>query len=309
LGIRADCARRKTGELMTESASSVLNALTVDVEEHYQVSAFEPFVNRSDWDAHPSRVEDNTRRLMDLFDRHHVKGTFFVLGWLAERNPALVKEIAAAGHEIAAHGYSHRLVYEQTKEEFRQETQRVKHLLEDISGRLVRGYRAASFSITKESLWALDILGSLGYDYDSSVFPVRHDRYGIASAPRLPYRIRLAERSLLEFPPSTLELGPLRLPVCGGGYLRLYPLRFSRHAIQRLNADRASAVVYVHPWEVDPDQPRVKAPMAKSFRHYVGLNSMSRKLDLLLQAFRFAPMADILDRNEPQDEVKTDSWL
>jgi polysaccharide deacetylase family protein (PEP-CTERM system associated) len=219
-----------------------------------------------------------------------------------------VREIAAAGHEIAAHGYSHRLVYDQTQQDFRQETQRVKHLLEDISGRSVRGYRAASFSMTKKSLWALDILRSLGYDYDSSVFPVRHDRYGIAQAPRLPYKIQLSEGALLEFPPSTLELGPLRLPVCGGGYLRLYPLALSRYALQRLNADRTSAVVYVHPWEVDPDQPRVKAPLATSFRHYVGLSSLGNKLDVLLRSFRFAPMAEILDRNAPRTAVNVDSW-
>jgi polysaccharide deacetylase family protein (PEP-CTERM system associated) len=280
---------------------SLVNILTVDVEEHFQVSAFESVVPRETWDRWPSRVERNTDILLDLFDRTNRKGTFFVLGWVAERHAALVRRIADRGHEVACHGYSHRLVYTQQPEAFREETRRSKGLIEDAIGLPVLGYRAASFSIGWRNLWALDILAECGIAYDSSLFPVRHDRYGIPGAPRQPYRVRTtAGASLVEIPPSTLRLGGAALPFGGGGYLRLFPLAVTRMAIERLNGKEGfPAVLYVHPWEVDPAQPRVPgASLLSRFRHYVGLNTTVPKLQALLERFPFGPMNVWLDRAE-----------
>jgi polysaccharide deacetylase family protein (PEP-CTERM system associated) len=277
---------------------SILNALTVDVEEHFQVSAFAGTVCRDDWEAIPSRVEANTARVLDLLDEAGVVGTFFVLGWIGERYPGLVRRIADRGHEVASHGYSHTLVYEQSPPAFREETLRSRKLLEDVSGQPVVGYRAASFSIGRRNLWALDILAEAGFLYDSSIFPVVHDRYGMPGAPRRIHRLDTPSgATLVEVPPSCLGWRGLTLPVCGGGYLRIYPLALTRWSVSRLN-DRESmpAIVYIHPWELDPEQPRVRAPWPSRFRHYTGLRSTAPKLRELMSRFRFGPLREIVER-------------
>lgn len=285
-------------------SAPILNAMTVDVEEHFQVSGFEGTVRREDWESHPSRVSENTGRLLDLFDEVGIRGTFFVLGWLGERHPQLVRRIADRGHEIASHGYSHRLAYSQSLDEFRSETERSKRILEDASGRAVAGYRAASFSIDGRNLWALDVLAEAGFTYDSSLFPVRHDRYGMPGAPRHPYRIRTKSGALLtEIPPSTLRFGKTVLPVAGGGYLRLYPLGLTSWAISRLHKERLPAVVYVHPWETDPSQPRIDAPALSRARHYVGIGGTLSKLRRLAARFRFGTMAAVAGSSETLPEI------
>jgi polysaccharide deacetylase family protein (PEP-CTERM system associated) len=290
---------------MKTSAEGILNAMTVDVEEHFQVSGFEGTVRREDWASLPSRVSENTERLLDLFDETRIQATFFVLGWVAERHPRLVRSIADRGHEIASHGYSHRLAYSQTLEEFRHETLLSKRLLEDASGRTVSGYRAASFSIDGRNLWALDVLAEAGFTYDSSLFPVRHDRYGIPGAPRHPYRARTPRgASLIEVPPSTLRVGNAVLPVAGGGYLRLYPLALTLWAISRIHrTDRMPVVIYVHPWETDPSQPRIAAPLLSRLRHYVGLAGTLPKLRRLAARFRFGPMSELASNADGLPEV------
>jgi polysaccharide deacetylase family protein (PEP-CTERM system associated) len=274
----------------------ILNAMTVDVEEHFQVSAFEDVVDRDQWDTLPSRVEDNTSRLLDLFDETEVRATFFVLGWIGERHPGLVRRIAERGHEIASHGYGHRLVYDQTPDAFREETVRSRGILQDASGQSVDGYRAASFSVMKQSLWALDVLVEVGFTYDSSIFPVLHDRYGIPGAPRKLHRARTPQgRTIVEFPPSTMKLGPAILPVGGGGYLRIYPDSVTHWAIGRLNRREAMpAVVYIHPWEVDPEQPRIKASRLSRFRHYSGLKKTASTLRSIMKRYAFGPMRQVI---------------
>ena len=216
--------------------SNIRNALTVDVEDYFQVAAFSGQIDPRNWDQFTLRVERNTQTLLGLFDEHDIKATFFVLGWVAERCPDLVRSIAVNGHEVACHGYSHQLIYGQKPEVFREETLRSKACLEDQAQTAVSGYRAASYSITSRSLWALDILEEAGFSYDSSIFPVHHDRYGIPNSPRWPYRVATANgASLIEFPPSTFSLLGYRLPVAGGGYFRLYPYRFTRAALYHIN--------------------------------------------------------------------------
>lgn len=274
---------------------TVLNAMTVDVEEHFQVSAFAPTVNRSDWPRHESRVVDNTERLLDLFDQSTVQATFFVLGWVAEKHPGLVVTIARRGHEIGSHGWGHELIHNQSPEAFRSELERSRSLLQDLSGQPVEGHRAASFSIGRRNIWALDIVAETGFRYDSSLFPVRHDRYGMSQAPREIYRLTMSGgNTLIEFPPSTWSIAGHNLPIAGGGYLRLYPLGLTRLAIRRLNGSGQPAMVYVHPWEVDPLQPRINAPLKSRFRHYVGLRGTARKLSNLMGRFRFASMSEVI---------------
>jgi len=281
-------------------ASETLNAMTVDVEEHFQVSAFADIVDPADWDSMESRVDSNTSRLLDAFDGAGVRATFFVLGWVARRHPDLLRRIADGGHELACHGLDHTLVYRQTPTEFREHTVQARDAIEQASGRPVRGYRAASFSITRESLWALDVLAECGFEYDSSLFPVYHDRYGMPGAPRTIHRIVTpAGSSLVEVPPSTLQIGPLALAVAGGGYLRHYPAGLTRWAIRRLNRrEGMPAVVYVHPWEVDPDQPRIPAPWRTRLRHYRGLATTLDKLRDLMRRFRFGPVQEVISELE-----------
>lgn len=274
----------------------IRNALTVDVEDYFQVAAFADEVNPKAWESFPLRVERNTHRLLDLFAKSGIQATFFVLGWVAERCPKLVRTIAECGHEVASHGYSHRLVYRQSPSVFREETLRAKACLEDQAQRSVLGYRAASYSITVKSLWALDILAELGFHYDSSIFPIRHDRYGIPDSPRWPYRLGTASGDvLIEFPPSTMAVGRYRLPVSGGGYFRIYPYRFTRFALSRINRKEGMPFIfYLHPWEIDPGQPRIRSGWLSTFRHYTNLSSCERRLSRLLSDFQFAPAGEVL---------------
>jgi len=274
------------------------NAISFDVEDYFQVEALSSAVSRPEWDRWPARVAANTDRLLALLDDKAVHATFFILGWVAERHPGLVRRIAAAGHEVACHGFSHEAIFRQSPATFRDETRRCKALLEDLAQRRVRGYRAATWSITARSLWALEILADEGFVYDSSIFPVRHDLYGIPGAPRVPHRIRLADgRVLLEFPPSTVRIGPATLPVAGGGYFRLLPWPVTRWAIRRINGEGLPFMFYLHPWEVDPDQPRVKVGLKSRFRHYTNLSTCAGKLRRLLDEFEVGTAGDVLDRS------------
>jgi polysaccharide deacetylase family protein (PEP-CTERM system associated) len=273
----------------------VVNAMTVDVEDYFQVSAFDAVVPRSRWEQLESRVSANTDRLLALFAAYDLTATFFVLGWVADRFPGIVARIGSRGHEIASHGYGHELIYTQTPAAFREDVRRAKALLEDASGRPVDGYRAPSFSITKQSLWALDVLIEEGHRYDASIFPIRHDRYGIPSSPRHPYVLVRESGSLVECPGSTARVGPLNLPIAGGGYFRLLPYAWTRWGIARLNRHEGRpAIFYVHPWEVDPGQPRLRASWLSRFRHYRHLDETETRLRRLLQDFRFGPLRDVV---------------
>lgn len=272
----------------------VVNALSFDVEDYFHVSAFERVVRRERWQNYESRVERNTERLLSILDGAGARATFFVLGWVAEQVPALIRKIAAAGHEIASHGYGHELLYRLRPANFRADLDRARSLLEDITGTPLSGYRAPSFSITSRSLWALDILIEAGYRYDASVFPIRRDRYGLPSAPRHPYRVSCEAGSILEIPGSTLRVGGVNLPIGGGGYFRLMPYAWSRWAITTLNrSEGRPAIFYLHPWEIDPDQPRIPASLLSRYRHYVGLHRTEARLERLLAEFRFAPIATV----------------
>jgi polysaccharide deacetylase family protein (PEP-CTERM system associated) len=274
------------------------NAFTVDVEDWYQVADFDAVIPFDDWDRYESRVLQNTERVLALLDEAGVKGTFFVLTWNAERHPEIVRRIVAQGHEVATHGYAHRIVYDQTPEEFRADVARAKKTLEDIIGEPVLGYRAPSFSFTTKSLWAPDVLLDLGLRYDSSIFPVKDALYGLPDADRFPYVLRERDgRKLIEFPITTTPFFGRNLPLGGGGYLRLLPYLYMRWGMRRVNrGEGRSALVYVHPWELDPEQPRVKTAGKRGFSsHYVNLASTESKLKRLLRDFRFVPMRDLLD--------------
>jgi polysaccharide deacetylase family protein (PEP-CTERM system associated) len=275
----------------------IINAMSIDVEDYFHVSAFDGLVPRSTWDTMESRVRANTLRLLDIFAEFNVRSTFFVLGWVGERHPDLVATIARQGHEIASHGYAHRLIYDQTPSAFRSDVRRAKQILEDASGRAVAGYRAPSYSITPRSLWALDILAEEGYEYDSSIFPIRHDRYGIPVSARQPYRIDRGLLSLIEVPGSTTRIGPLNLPVAGGGYFRLLPYWWTKWGIARVNQqEQRAAVFYLHPWEIDPDQPRLSAGRLSRFRHYRNLDQTEPRLRQLLTDFRFDALDTVVSR-------------
>jgi len=273
---------------------NIPNALTVDVEDYFHVAALAPSIHRDSWISRESRVVGNTQKLLAIFEEFDVRGTFFVLGWVAERYPQLVRDIAAHGHEIACHGYSHRLVYEQSPQEFYQETHRAKNLLQEITGSAVLGYRAASYSIVRESLWALDILVELGFVYDSSIFPVRHDRYGIHDAERAPHRMATPTgKYIVEWPLATARILGFRLPVAGGGYFRLFPYGLSRWGLASINRrELRPFVFYLHPWEIDPAQPRVSASWLSRFRHYTNLGKCEERLRRLLGEFRFSTARD-----------------
>jgi len=277
------------------AGGSIVNAMTIDVEDYFQVSAFDAVVSREAWTDCPSRVVANTEKILAIFSEHRVKATFFVLGWVAERFPSIVASIAAAGHELASHGFMHRLVYEQTPDAFREDVRRAKALIEDQAGQAVRGYRAPSYSITRKSLWALDVLVEEGYAYDASIFPIRHDRYGIPDAPRHPYSLKRAAGALAEAPPSTVRMGSMNLPVAGGGYFRLLPYGWTRWGIGRINgAEKQPAIFYLHPWEIDPAQPRLQASAISRFRHYRHLDKTEGRLRRLLSDFRFGRLDAVI---------------
>jgi len=281
---------------LSPPSATVTNALSVDVEDYFHVSVFDGIIPRHRWNELESRVTANTDRLLGILADANVRGTFFVLGWVAERFPELVARIAAQQHEIASHGSSHRLVYDQTPEAFRVDVRRAKRVLEDASGVAVDGYRAPSYSITPRSLWAIDILIEEGYRYDASIFPIFHDRYGIPVSPRHPYRFVRNAGALVEVPGSTVRVGPLNLPIAGGGYFRILPYVWTRWGISRLNrVERQPAVFYLHPWDIDPDQPRLPGGLSSRFRHYRNLHQTEGRLRALLGDFRFAPVRDVLN--------------
>jgi polysaccharide deacetylase family protein (PEP-CTERM system associated) len=285
----------------------MINALTIDVEDYFQVNAFANNIRQDQWDTYPLRVDGNTRRILDLLDSFSIKATFFILGWVAERLPTLTKEIHRRGHEVACHGYGHELIYAIGPERFRADIRRSKMLLEDQCGERVSGYRAPSYSITRKSLWALEILVEEGFTFDSSIFPVMHDTYGIPDAERFPHRLETGAGPLMEFPLTTLPLRfggkEVRLPIAGGGYLRLLPAELVSWGIKRINSrEKQPAVLYFHPWEIDPGQPRIKAGMKSRFRHYLNLEKTEGKIKYLLNNISFSKMSTIL---KPIDKPTT----
>ena len=273
----------------------IRNAMTVDVEDYFQVSAFERHIDRSSWDELPCRVEANTDRVLALFAGNDVRATFFILGWVAERFPGLVRRIADAGHEVASHGFAHVRVTEQAPDEFARDVSRTKKLLEDASGRQVTGFRAASFSIGRDNLWALDTLAESGYRYSSSIYPVRHDLYGMPEAPRFPFRHGDGDGGILEVPITTVSIFDQNMPCGGGGYFRLLPYAYFRWALRRVHRrDKRPAVFYFHPWEIDPEQPRPPGIGFKTrFRHYVNLSKTEARLARLLGDFEWGRMDEI----------------
>jgi polysaccharide deacetylase family protein (PEP-CTERM system associated) len=280
----------------------MINALTIDVEDYFQVTAFEGVVDRQDWAVYPSRVENNTRRVLDLLDEYPIKATFFVLGWVAERFPDIVLDIAKRGHEVACHGYGHELVYNLGPEAFRADVQKSKAILEHLTGVPLLGYRAPSYSITEKSLWALDILIEEGFVYDSSIFPIIHDNYGIPGGERFSHTLTRPAGSILEFPLTTLNLNlpgrKIALPIAGGGYLRLLPAGVIQWGMRRINQiEQQPTVLYFHPWEIDPDQPRIKASLKSRFRHYVNLDTTEDKLRTLFKGLEFGTMSRVLELN------------
>ena len=292
--MNAEHVARQCSARVTDQDARITNALSIDVEDYFQVSAFAANISRADWDRLPCRVERNVDRLLDLLHGHGARATFFTLGWVAHRYPELVRRVAEAGHEVASHGYAHRRATEQAPHEFYEDIVRAKRLLEDIVGRAVRGYRAPSFSISSSNLWAFDCIARAGYRYSSSVYPVRHDHYGMPDAPRFAHRL---PNGLIEVPMSTAQVAGVNLPAAGGGYFRLVPYAVSRWAIERVNRiDGRSAIFYLHPWELDPDQPRVDgAPMRARFRHYLNLRKTEARLAQLLGDFHW----DSIDRAFP----------
>lgn len=278
--------------------SIVKHSLSFDVEEHFQVSAFESPMRRRHWEQFESRVESNTEKLLRLLDQRGVHATFFVLGWVAERYPSLVRRIAAAGHEVASHGYAHELITAQTQVGFREDIRKAKGILESILQQPVLGYRAPSFSITKDTMWAIQILIEEGYAYDSSIFPVVHDRYGMPSANPHLHQLSTPAGLLWEVPPSTVKCLGVRLPVAGGGYFRFYPYVVLRALLRKLEGEGSPLVMYMHPWEFDPDQPRMEGSMVSTFRHYLNLDKTEGRMRALLHDFSFAPIRRVFPQIE-----------
>jgi polysaccharide deacetylase family protein (PEP-CTERM system associated) len=288
------------------ASGEIVNAMSVDVEDYFQVSAFERIVSRHAWESCESRVVGNTHRVLDLFDEAGIRATFFVLGWIAERFPALVRDIASRGHEVASHGYHHQLVYTQTPQQFREDVRAAKHVLEQITGDPVLGYRAPSFSIVESSLWALDVLLEEQYVYDASIFPIHHDRYGIPNAERHPHVLRRGSGTIVEIPASTVRVGRVNLPIGGGGYFRLLPYGWTEWGMRRVNrSERQPVVFYIHPWELDPDQPRFAIGRATRFRHYTGLRSTAARLRRLVADFRFDSVASVQNLSVPRTPART----
>jgi polysaccharide deacetylase family protein (PEP-CTERM system associated) len=298
-------------EIHTESVStppgeSLCDLLSIDVEDYYQVEAFADRISQRDWPSYPSRVRANTERALRILEEYRCRATFFVLGWVAERNPELVREIVEAGHEVACHSYCHRRVSTLTPEEFREDLRRARGVIEDAAGVRILGYRAPSFSIGRKNLWALEILCEEGFLYDSSLFPIRHDLYGFPGSPRFPYRLRFrSNQTLLEIPMSTVHVGGMTYPTGGGGYLRLLPMQYIRWTIRHIHEkENQPVVLYFHPWELDPDQPRIAGSRKSRFRHYVGLGRMENRLRELLERGRFQPFKDFVSQLRSTDAAR-----
>jgi polysaccharide deacetylase family protein (PEP-CTERM system associated) len=272
---------------------------TVDVEDYFQVSAFSSVISPGDWGQYDCRVEQNTRRVLDIAAECGTRGTFFVLGWVAKHYPGLVSEIQDAGHEIGCHSQWHQLVYELGPDRFRSDLQESRDTLEQIIGKPVTLYRSPSFSITEKSLWALDILIEEGFDTDSSIYPVHHDRYGIPDAPTMPHIIKTAAGAIREFPGMVYQFGRTKLPVGGGGYLRLLPWMLTKSLLTGIRKQGRPLNVYIHPWEFDPEQPRIAASLKSRFRHYQNLKSTAPKIRRMLQSFRLTTMSEVLDNLLP----------
>jgi polysaccharide deacetylase family protein (PEP-CTERM system associated) len=275
------------------SSKQITNALTIDFEDWYQGLEI-PY---SEWDKFEDRVEFAGQKLLQILEEENSKATFFILGYVAEKFPGLVSDIKKAGHEIGTHGFSHTLIYTQTPELYREEMTRAIGFLEDQTGEKVVGHRAPFFSITKDSLWALDILGELGIKYDSSIFPVLNYRYGIAGAPRFPYEIKRDNFTMQEFPVSTLQLPKVTLPISGGAYFRIYPYQLTKQALKSVNRSGQPVTFYLHPWELDPEHPRIDLPRRIALTHYFNLGATERRFRKLLRDFKFAPMRDVLNIN------------
>jgi polysaccharide deacetylase family protein (PEP-CTERM system associated) len=280
--------------------AAAVHILSVDVEDYFQVEAFAGQVSRESWDSRPSRVVANTQRVLDLFAAHNARATFFFVGWVAERFPQLVRDVRERGHELACHSYWHRTVYSLTPEEFREDTRRAKCVIEDAAGTPVTGYRAPSWSITGDCLWALDILAEEGFTYDSSIYPIHHDLYGVPGAKRFPYTHSCRNGlELIEFPPATLRLLGTNFPVAGGGYLRILPLRYTELAFRTYeNIYRERLVVYLHPWEMDPEQPRIHGSLKSRLRHYTNLRRMQARVGAVLERHSFTRFCDVLEQAE-----------
>jgi len=280
---------------MSVAGGKPMHCLSFDVEEHFQVSAFWSEARRQQWNKYESRVENNTRKLAELLAKHDTKATFFVLGWVAERYPGLVKLLVGQGHEIASHGYGHELITGQTPGMFRDDVRKSKRILEDICGKQVYGYRAPSFSITKDTKWAIPILIEEGYLYDSSIFPVLHDRYGMPDATPTIHLLRGEAGCIWEVPPSTTSILGIRLPVAGGGYFRLFPYPILRQLLKRIERAGHPLVMYLHPWELDPDQPKMQGSCLSMFRHYINLHKTEDRLRSLLADFCFTSIREALE--------------
>ena len=277
------------------------HALTVDVEEYFQVSLFRERAPIASWERYPPRAADSVRRLLELFAKKNARATFFVVGWLAERERELVREIVSAGHEVASHGYEHREIFEMDRETFRADLRRAQSVLEDVTGLPVVGFRAPSWSITPRTSWALEVLVEEGYRWDSSIFPIRHDRYGWPERPREPHVVRTAAGALVEIPPATARFFGTNLPVAGGGYLRHLPFALMKWGLASIEREGLPAVVYLHPWEIDPGQPRIEAPALSRIRHYRNLDKVFPRLASLLDTFRFATIGDVLAAWSPRE--------
>lgn len=279
---------------ISKSAKTVINALTVDVEDYFQVSAFEPYIDKKEWDSLPHRVVENTLRILDTFEERGVKATFFTLGWVAERYPELIRRIVNDGHELACHGYEHIRVTEQTPDQFRSDVSKTKKILEGLSGSEVKGYRAASYSIGAKNLWALDVLQELGFQYSSSIYPVKHDLYGMPEAPRFIFE-PIANNSFKEIPITTVRFGDKNIPCGGGGFFRFYPYAFSKWAFRHVNnKEQQSGIFYFHPWEIDPEQPRQQGLSLKArTRHYLNLHKMENRINQLLTDFNWDTMENV----------------
>lgn len=272
--------------------------MTVDVEDYYQVSAFSKQIKKDDWGSFTSRVDLNTNHILDIFEKFNIKGTFFILGWVAEREQKLIKKISDKGHEIGCHGYRHDLVYNQTRDIFTEETQKSKRIIEDITGKAVNGYRAASYSITKKSIWAMDVLCEAGFKYDSSIFPIIHDRYGIPNAKTIPHVYNTESRNrIIEFPLSTVGIGNKRMPISGGGYFRLFPYWLTQLGLRNINKNNLPFIFYMHPWEIDINQPKIKSTFLSEFRHYNNIDKFEARLISLINDFKFTTVSDVLQIN------------